>query len=529
MRTFKLDEVEEAREAPPTRDLGAVVGEVLCLGANAATPVIEMQGAHPLLGAIHVAFSEHRPLVLSPDAVWLTIAQGVAQHVRMHADTLRGRLVRHHGRDIIEVGHAGAMPRDDAAAWGVIVESFRTSIGERMGEGIARLFTCDFTTTTAVERVASEIVLMDAVSPYFDFYAACICGIPEVTLLGTPEDWRRIRERVDVVAELGLEAWAKSLAPIADQLVSASEGHVDLSHWKRIYKPRESYGSELITGWSARLYPYVKREGRVTEVNPLVSLPFDEPRGSGDANGMYYGPGIKLEDAPGGLSSVRARIVDHTTSTRTEVAFEGGLLGVAFDGRAVRPLAGYAIREHTQGMLDLVEEIQRAHVTEPPAPGEDAHGMADVRLFYDRIGAATLFTGARAWNIRARPDWEHVELMLPNGRSESLVRFIDLPCERCIAMATDWERGGVLYVLCDTKRIAPAVQTNEPVVDEVTGLPCDANVAVRRSRSTQPFAEIPVVGTSFTMLLAYALQREGGDDVPTLGLLVDRLPPSMKA
>jgi Domain of unknown function (DUF4419) len=35
--------------------------------------------------------------VLSPDAVWLTIAQGVAQHVRMNAEELRPRLVNHGG------------------------------------------------------------------------------------------------------------------------------------------------------------------------------------------------------------------------------------------------------------------------------------------------------------------------------------------------------------------------------------------------------------------------------------------------
>ncbi|MGI5501316.1 DUF4419 domain-containing protein [Lentzea sp. CA-135723] len=28
------------------------------------------------------AFAEHRPLVLSPDAVWLTITRGIAQRVR---------------------------------------------------------------------------------------------------------------------------------------------------------------------------------------------------------------------------------------------------------------------------------------------------------------------------------------------------------------------------------------------------------------------------------------------------------------
>lgn len=83
--------------------------------------MIETYGAHPLIGAVHVAFAEHRPLRLSPDAVWLTIAQGIAQHVRINAGSLRGRLVRDHERRSIEVEHHGPVPRDDRGAWDAIV------------------------------------------------------------------------------------------------------------------------------------------------------------------------------------------------------------------------------------------------------------------------------------------------------------------------------------------------------------------------------------------------------------------------
>jgi Domain of unknown function (DUF4419) len=53
---------------------------------------------HPLIDAIHVAFSQHRPLSLSPDAIWLVIAQGFGHHVAENAEKLRHRLVRHKGR-----------------------------------------------------------------------------------------------------------------------------------------------------------------------------------------------------------------------------------------------------------------------------------------------------------------------------------------------------------------------------------------------------------------------------------------------
>ena len=37
---------------------------------------------HPVIAAIHLAFNDHRPLVLSPDTFWLLIAQGLEESSR---------------------------------------------------------------------------------------------------------------------------------------------------------------------------------------------------------------------------------------------------------------------------------------------------------------------------------------------------------------------------------------------------------------------------------------------------------------
>ena len=80
------------------------------------------------------------------------------------------------------------------------ISGFREQLREAVGPGLPRLLSCDFSTSTDVERMAGDVVLMDTLSPYFDFVMACLCGIPRITLLGTPEDWRSIRARLDVIA-----------------------------------------------------------------------------------------------------------------------------------------------------------------------------------------------------------------------------------------------------------------------------------------------------------------------------------------
>src|ERR1035438_1354919 len=53
---------------------------------------------HPLIDAMHAAFSQHRPLTLSPDDIWLVIAQGFGHHVAENSEAPRHRLVRHQGK-----------------------------------------------------------------------------------------------------------------------------------------------------------------------------------------------------------------------------------------------------------------------------------------------------------------------------------------------------------------------------------------------------------------------------------------------
>jgi hypothetical protein len=149
----------------------------------------------------------------------------------------------------------GPVPHD-TASWAHTTEVFTKLLAAEIVD--ADLFECDFSTSTDIERTAGRVVLLDVYSPYFSLWLESICGIPSVTLTGTVEDWRRIRARVDAIAGFGLQTWCRSLAPIADEFVRASAGDPDPEFWRRIYNPIDAYGGDVITGWAARFYPYLK-------------------------------------------------------------------------------------------------------------------------------------------------------------------------------------------------------------------------------------------------------------------------------
>jgi len=249
-------------------------------------------GLHPLIDAVHTAFAEHRPLILSPDCIWLAIAQGFSHHVTENAETLRGRLVRHQGKHTL-VANVSEL---DQAAFERAINDLSVQIRDATDPVLHETLVCDFSTTTSAIRAASEVVLMDTFSSYFKYAMTCVCGIPRITLAGSSEDWQRIRDRVEVLDTYELGWWVSKLRPMLDEFIAASEGRPDPEFWKSIYKPKKAYATEAATGWITDLFPYLgdapgrRRNPALAEERNEWALPEDA--------------GINLTQFPCGLSSV---------------------------------------------------------------------------------------------------------------------------------------------------------------------------------------------------------------------------------
>ncbi|WP_406063576.1 DUF4419 domain-containing protein [Micromonospora sp. NBC_00860] len=486
MAIFRVDEVSPATVRLPTRPLNELFDDALVIGGDPAMPVLVPDGVHPLLDAVGRAFADHRPLVLSPDAVWLTIAQGVAQHIRLHAEELRPRLVSHAGHKRLTVTVDGQMPQD-AASWQDLVASFHELLAAEITD--ADLFECDFSTSTDVDRIAGRVALLDAYSPYFSLWLVCVCGIPSITLTGDVADWQKIRARVDALAGFGLQKWCGSLGPIADQFVRAAAGDEDVAFWRRIYNPVDAYGGDVVTGWAARLYPYLRGEGMFDRPNPLLELPIDEPRDATvDGRGFYHGPGLRTDQVPATLSRVTVNVNDLVAGENRAVALHAGLVGVAQDDNGgLRPIAGWYLAPSAVEIDDVIDRMVRDHETTPPQPVRLLNAPAEVVALYQRIGAATLFG---AW--RLLPAAEH-RWIYRDDDERSLLPIIDLADGRKICAAVDYATQSTHWILCRAEEVT-AAQSEE----------FDALV-----RLIDEPADVPVYGTSLAQLLDAALDSEG--------------------
>ncbi|WP_177229872.1 DUF4419 domain-containing protein [Lentzea albida] len=419
--TFPVDDVMPVTDSLPTSRTADLFPAALATGGDAQ--VLRPNGVHPLLHAVGKAFAEHRPLVLSPDAVWLTIARGISDHVKQHAEELRPVLVGHEGKERL-TAHFG--PGD---TWDSLVERLAKQIGDS-------IFECDFSTSTAVERLAGRVAMLDAYSPYFGFWMIAVCGIPSITLTGTPDDWRRIRARIDDLPRFGLERWCRSLVPITDEFVRAAEGNADAEFWKRIYNPVDAYGGEIVTGWVTRFYPYLEYPADGTVPNPMLDLPVGEPRDSAEH-------GLSTDTVPATLS--RAVINVNDGRDVSAVALEAGLVGVTqHEDGALEPVAGWALTPAPPGIETVLDRIAAEHECEPPEPRVrrpgpfsiymGPQGSGELIALYERLGAASLRGGA--WRIRPDSAREHVKV----GRYQVDVVF-DLADGRCAGEVADFRTG----------------------------------------------------------------------------------------
>jgi len=228
---------------------------------------------NPFFSGMVKAFADHQPISLSPDVIWMLISQAFSHDVNADPEKFRDKLVGFDGKIDLIVQSQYPLHHPDFD-WTATIDGFARQIDANTMNDVAKLIVADFSTTGAVERLASEIVLMETTKSFFEFlimYAGC--GIPSITLTGTVEDWQAIVDKTARLQELGAGRWAKELNPILEEFVQAAQGKPDQAFWKDIVMidtPERLRGGGCseeepteLDGWFLKFLPYDK-DGKPT-------------------------------------------------------------------------------------------------------------------------------------------------------------------------------------------------------------------------------------------------------------------------
>lgn len=355
MSTFTVSDVELSRERLPAATVAAALehqaGSPIEAGSINLPDLVQLPGGNrwqppPQNLLVHLAdtaFAHHHPLVLSPDDLWLCLAQGFAKHVNENAEALRDRFVQHRGQLTLVVRRdefvKGSPDNDWPGCFAEISSQIASHVGKKRD-----LVVADFSTTGPVEQAASEIVLMSTMQRYFKYEVHSLCGIPEITLLGTTEDYRSIRRRAEAFTELDLAWWTKPLLPVLDQFIAASQGRVDREFWQSFYKLKSASGGPYASGWINTLFPYLNVETYRDGVSGhAVQRNLDMSRWADGLNSPMGG-GPKLGDFPVGIAM--APFLWKYLGHDFPMELLAGFTGVSQDPEtlALRPAIGWAVR-----------------------------------------------------------------------------------------------------------------------------------------------------------------------------------------
>ena len=299
-----------------------------------------------LVGLAHLSFATHRHMILDPDAVWITIEHGLATHIKENAEALRSQFVSFEGKKTIEIWRSEFV-RGGINNWEGCFDEFSEKIGEFIGSK-KDLIVGNFSTTGNLQRVSSEIVLMDAMSKYFDYAVNTCCHIPAITLSGTVEDWEIIRDKVNAFDAFGLSWWTDHLKPVLDHFVRAAKGDVDVSFWKSWYKEGGGSGGPFISGHINALFPYIGSDNRRNNCMGTYTpkkvgfLLNDFGKNIKPMDFEFEGHGNTLSSFNQSISKVP--FVWSYYDSNLPMEFVGGLVGVTQDEKgAVKCAFGWAV------------------------------------------------------------------------------------------------------------------------------------------------------------------------------------------
>ncbi|MEO6036893.1 MAG: DUF4419 domain-containing protein, partial [Saprospiraceae bacterium] len=115
--------------------------------------LVPTYGANAIVVAMVLAYADHRPLVLSPDMIWLLLLQGFGAHIEAHPEQMRHYFVDFEGTKQLQVKRDW-IKGDPNNPWENVFEEFSEQIAKNTKDSLARTCLPRFSTTGPVEKAA---------------------------------------------------------------------------------------------------------------------------------------------------------------------------------------------------------------------------------------------------------------------------------------------------------------------------------------------------------------------------------------
>ena len=196
----------------------------------------------PVLNGFYTAHTNHYPIRIKPDDIWLLIVQAFSYHVNSNFEELRKYFVNFEGKRDIIIEYEGIDTINQIDK--NILENFSEKINKKLEEYFSKdiidILTPNFTTTTHDLIIISKITIMGVFKEYFNYkMKKAICGIPYIILEGNADDYKKIKSKAEKLSKYEFDWYIKRIIPNIEKMIQAKEGNIDINYFKNIVQKKE--------------------------------------------------------------------------------------------------------------------------------------------------------------------------------------------------------------------------------------------------------------------------------------------------
>lgn len=241
------------------------------------------------VGLLSFAYSRHEKVRVSPHDLWYIVLTEIAKIVNDHSDKFRSLFTRSAEKVGIVVETDDVTKIDPLK----IIEKLNT-----LSPTDPEIFMPSFSTATPEYNIAAAAAFADMVQSYYS-YMTMMCGIPEIEVTGTVEDWTNstrhvlaIRKQFASIDLPGLSDYLNRVGGIFGKIMIQVQDpeHPDLDFWKGIYTHKNvgSGGDLDVDGWIVDLFFNHKSRRLESFMSTYGSFPYKNLE-TGREFKAYYG------------------------------------------------------------------------------------------------------------------------------------------------------------------------------------------------------------------------------------------------
>ena len=224
--------------------------DTLAFSFNEKDELAYINSKTPVLNGFYLAHSNHYPIRIKPDHIWLLIIQAFSNHVNVNAEILRDLFVDFDGKETLKVNYPlSSIEQVDKKILENFSEQINSQMEEFLGEEVIETLTPNFTTTDYNSTIICKISIMGAFKKYFKYEMhLCGCGVPYIILEGTAEDYEKIIAKAKKLEKYDFAWYINRIIPHIQKMVDAKKGNIDIKYFKNFIQDDKI--TEYVSGLS---------------------------------------------------------------------------------------------------------------------------------------------------------------------------------------------------------------------------------------------------------------------------------------